>query len=324
MNDLYHEIIASTAEAVIRLDPVCEIKDMVVDSSAYRNMLKSWVDPDTNLNVLQIAIAVGHIEAAKFFSSDKFTPVFGHTIWDDRGDVVNPPLHLACKVGILELIQYFVEERHCDLTSKAVVTYDYPTPADEGTGDRHGESHDDEGEPAEAGACGRFSTLRGTGDQPSRESHQDDLEDGALEELGTLEQCCVSFPLQTPYEVSVDARHVLCANYLCEYIINNMDKPLHPLANSSLLHHAAYLGSAEHLRLLLENGYEPYVNERDSTGHMPVHVAALTAEADCLRVLMEYGASLNARADHRSCLHIMYWSKFRPEKFYACTQVIIL
>ncbi len=41
------------------------------------------------------------------------------------------------------------------------------------------------------------------------------------------------------------------------------------------------------------------------------------------QVLLKHGASVNSRADHRTCLQIMYWSKFRPENFVLCSEILV-
>ena len=305
VSNLNHDIITSMAEAIIRHDPIEEIQDMIIDCTSYRKILQAWVDPRTNLNLLQVAVAVRYTAAVKILCSNKLKAIFAASIWDDRPEVENPPLHLACKKGALNIIQYFVEEHHCDLTSKGIVTYGcqgtvtYVT--DEDISDDPNEVEE------EVGVAASSSTeQRSAGElQPAPEESPTYLK------------------AQTPYEICVEGGHLDCANFLCKWIIRNMDKPLHPVADSSLLHQAVYLGSAEHVRLLLENQYDLHINVKDSVGHMPVHVASLTGEADCLEAMLEFGANLNARADHRTCLHIMYWSKFRPEKFVACTQTLI-
>ena len=40
-------------------------------------------------------------------------------------------------------------------------------------------------------------------------------------------------------------------------------------------------------------------------------------------MLLKNGAGVNFRADHRTCLQIMYWSKFRPENFVLCSEIFV-
>ncbi len=40
-------------------------------------------------------------------------------------------------------------------------------------------------------------------------------------------------------------------------------------------------------------------------------------------MLLQNGATVNSRADHRTCLQIMYWSKFRPENFVQCSELLV-
>lgn len=308
VNELHNEIISSTADAIIRLDPITEIEDMVVDSKAYRQILQAWVDPDTDLNILQIAVAVGHVEAAKFFSSNKYQDVFGSIIWGDRDDLINPPLHLACKVGSLELIKYFIEVRHCDIEARAVVTYSCEPESEDIDDD---DEYEDEDEFVfDEGACG-FS-----------EGSKDENRDG-ISRVRSYDEYFEKFLPHTPYEICVREGHLHCANYLCSSIAKSIEKPLHPVSNSSLLHQCTYLGSAGHIRLLLDTDFTKNLNKRDYSGYMPIHIASLIADADCIETLLQYGAKVNSRADHRSCLHLMYWGKFRSERALACTQILV-
>ncbi len=262
MKELNRQIVKALAAAIKVGDPIEEIKDMIVDSPSYRSAMQCWRDPCTDLDVLQLSVVSQHLTALKYLCQQKEKLLFHSCRMSEK---VNPPLHLACKVGNVDIIQYLVEEMEMDLTVGGYVTYPHP------------------------------ATHKPFSDMSAR----------------------------TPYQISVEEGHVNSACYLCKYIVYGIDRPIHPIKESTLLHQACYLGCAEHVQLLLDNGYLKHINDKDRMGHMPLHIASLTAEAQCMQVLLQNGASVKSRADHRTCLHIMYWSKFRPENLVQSTQTLI-
>jgi hypothetical protein len=65
----------------------------------------------------------------------------------------------------------------------------------------------------------------------------------------------------------------------------------------TLLHRAAIMGDIDKLRLLLvENEIE--INSKDNAGWTPLHEACIKRHVECAKLLLKYGALVNAKADN--------------------------
>lgn len=65
---------------------------------------------------------------------------------------------------------------------------------------------------------------------------------------------------------------------------------------ADLLHHACDLGERSVcVRVLLERGWRSAVNEKDSHGHSPLHIAVGRGDVDTVRVLLAAGANPNTQ-----------------------------
>ena len=63
----------------------------------------------------------------------------------------------------------------------------------------------------------------------------------------------------------------------------------------SALHAAAYSGSVQVVRLLLDHGWDK--EARDHCGSRPLHQAAMCGHVDVIRLLAERGADINCQDD---------------------------
>ena len=131
-----------------------------------------------------------------------------------------------------------------------------------------------------------------------------------------------------PFEVCLEGGHLDCCMFLCNFILSGSlykeTAEKVAMLNSSPLHQACHLGSADLVRLILkESTWGRYINAYDSSGLTPLHVAAMNGESECLQALLEHGAYVNVYAECRSVLHILYSYKRQPEKFPECTEILI-
>lgn len=269
------QIIDAVTKSIRNHDPFEEIRDMFVDTLSYRQVVQSWQDTSTGLNLLQLAIVCDYAAVVEFLSNNKYTFEYMELPSCSK---VNRPLHLACKIGSEEII-------------RAIIT----------------ETVGNEGDNA------LFYLLRDTGivTYPKRPSNQSRLKS------------------KTPFEICVEEGHVQCSLYLSKLIRKYISSsftasPFYVYTEeSTVLHDACFLGSAKFLHLLLEKGYVQDIHVRNQMGYQPLHVAAALHHADCMDLLLQYGADVNASAECKSALHLAYGYKANAEFLLDCTEVLL-
>ena len=96
-----------------------------------------------------------------------------------------------------------------------------------------------------------------------------------------------------------------------------------PLQEKSLLHVACFLGNAAYLDLLLRNGFRSVINERDEMSIPPLF-AAISSSVECVKLLLMYGAEVNATVACQNALHKLYDESTEETSFMTdCTEALI-
>ena len=264
-------LVTSIAEALTSGVSDDKILNMFMHSSCFEQVMCKWRHPDDNLSMLELAVLCNRLPVVRYLckKENKFLP--WRPLHTPEGVLVNSPLHIACKIGALDLIQYLLslESSDADLMSlrtASLVTFD-----------------------------------------------------GKTDETSSA---------KLPLELCVEGGYLECSMFLCKYILSRVtskDKAeMRLVLNSSPLHQACHLGSAELVRLILDQSvWGQYINAYDSSGFTPLHIAARNGSSCCLQVLLEHGAYVNLYAKCHSVLHMLYSNKQRPPEFIDCTKLLI-
>ncbi|CAH1777549.1 unnamed protein product [Owenia fusiformis] len=265
ISELSLAIINSIAVAISDNEPLEDIETMFTDSLAFRQELRSWEDEVTDLNILQHAVIHKHAEAVRFLCE-----------WDEQLNRsahtgINEPIHLACYVGALAIVKYFIEERNVHINRESIMRY-----------------------------CRAY--------------------------------CHIVIPSfnnkLTPLDVAIYGKQLECVLYLLEpttihvlessksfptfYINPEYD------SNFSSIHRACFLGNADCLKFLIECRQACYgkgMDLKDSLSNSPIHIAAWANSVECITMLLDAGANVNALDGYKNnALHTLMHFYAKPCK----------
>lgn len=237
--------------------------------------MQTWQEPSSGFNLIQLAIVSNYRQVVEYLLSGKYIFLYREIPSEPK---INLPLHLACKVGSLQIIKYILHvalESEGDnavyfmLKDPGIVTHPYPA---------------------------------------TKQAH---------------------ISAKTPFELCVEGGNIDCALHLSKLIMKYLSasftgSPCYTYTDdSSMLHDACYLGSPAFLRLLLERGHVQDIGLKNQMGYQPLHVAASQHHAECMDILLQYGARVNSIAECKSALHLAYGYKANAENLVVSTEVLV-
>jgi hypothetical protein len=120
-------IISEIAEAIKNHEPAQEfICELFIRTRSFGREVERWRHPATGLNLLQYAIICKHADVVKYLLEEKHDFVLLQCTKSSNSllDGSNSALHLACKVGSLDIIQYLIEDVKYCLQEQCAVTID--------------------------------------------------------------------------------------------------------------------------------------------------------------------------------------------------------
>lgn len=93
--------------------------------------------------------------------------------------------------------------------------------------------------------------------------------------------------------------------HVIKKLLDSGAKFLPDLKGKTILHYAARTASSKVIKLLCEKGQE-FVNQKDSMGMTPLHLAGFKGNAEAMRALLKAGADINALDDDgNTVLHLL-------------------
>ena len=164
----------------------------MVNTSTYKQAMCSWTDPETGLGLLQTAIVNKRLDVVKFLL-EKFTNSY-FPFQDYQCEGSNPPLHLACKVGAVGIVEYLVNTFGVSITKNALVTFPNVSSSVVSDDCKSGMIY----------PCVGGLDLDMEGQEGS--SMSSTSSDGCIQSL-------------TPFEICISEGHVECAQCLCDAAI---------------------------------------------------------------------------------------------------------
>lgn len=96
-------------------------------------------------------------------------------------------------------------------------------------------------------------------------------------------------------------------NVLTNHLLSDTESKTAIIRNWNCLHLCVLLGFTHYIPHLIKEGYD--INQIDSTGATPLHLAAFRQNNECVNILIKHGANLNQQ-DKRgeTPLHYAYFS----------------
>ena len=279
---LCHILVSSIAEALISGLSDDKILDMFQRTSNYQQVICKWRHPDNNLNLLDLAILCKRLPIVRHLCKKETSVLLRRPLCASDGTLVNNPLHTACKVGALDLIQYLLSVESEDANMKLLQMPTYISLEGKLSGT---------GEPKlplelclEGGHldCGIFLCKYIL----CHSVYKDKTEQSLVLKSSPLHQAC--------HLGSADLVRLILDRSVWGQYINAYDS-----SGFTPLHIAAKNGSSSCLQVLLEHG--AYVNVYAKC-HSVLHMLYSNKQRpfefiDCTKLLIQYGVDVNA-SDH--------------------------
>jgi len=303
-------IVAALAESVRKHESAEEMNSLMVPSVNYGQVLLSWRDPSTKLNILQLATAINNAAAVKLLLTQwpQLTKV-------DR----NPLLHLTCYFGNTAIARYLVDEMDVDIFELGEVTKDLGY-----VKLTHNDKHINLGQSNVTKENSDKTSYLDVSCRPSdcllSKFHQASDSSGYPGIPQTVEH---RNPM-TPYMICISQGNFECADYIIYQILLyhikhnsiflqkiNKEMPTENLRLSSL-QRIAFMGHSDHLRWLLGRRVAKKASHIDydeitlECKELLLQIALISGNIATFKSLLKDGIVNSMSDSQSSILHYMY------------------